>query len=26
LDTGYVWGGPMRIMNLDTEEYTHLNP
>jgi len=25
LDTGYVWGGPMRIMNLDTEEYIHLN-
>jgi len=26
LDTGYVWGGPMRIMNLDTEEYIHINP
>ena len=26
LDTGYVWGGPMRIMNLDTEQYIHLNP
>jgi bis(5'-nucleosyl)-tetraphosphatase (symmetrical) len=26
LDTGYVWGGPMRIMNRDTEEYIHINP
>ena len=26
LDTGYVWGGPMRIMNLDTDEYIHINP
>ena len=25
LDTGYVWGGAMRIMNLDTQEYIHLN-
>jgi bis(5'-nucleosyl)-tetraphosphatase (symmetrical) len=25
LDTGYIWGGAMRIMNLDTQEYVHLN-
>jgi bis(5'-nucleosyl)-tetraphosphatase (symmetrical) len=23
LDTGCVWGGPLRIMNLDTEDYHH---
>lgn len=23
LDTGYVWGGPLRLMNLDTHEYFH---
>ena len=23
LDTGYVWGGSMRLMNLDTGEYIH---
>lgn len=23
LDTGYVWGGRLRIMNLETEFYTH---
>ena len=23
LDTGCVWGGPMRLMNLDTQEYFH---
>tara|TARA_R110001592_G_scaffold246427_1_gene508201 strand:- start:18854 stop:19705 length:852 start_codon:yes stop_codon:yes gene_type:complete len=21
LDTGYIWGGPMRLMNLETKEY-----
>lgn len=24
LDTGYVWGGRLRIMTLETEEFTHL--
>lgn len=23
LDTGYIWGGPLRLMNLDTREYFH---
>lgn len=23
LDTGYVWGGPLRLMNLETKEYIH---
>jgi bis(5'-nucleosyl)-tetraphosphatase (symmetrical) len=23
LDTGCVWGGPMRLMNLDSQEYFH---
>jgi bis(5'-nucleosyl)-tetraphosphatase (symmetrical) len=23
LDTGYIWGGRLRIMNLDTQLYTH---
>lgn len=23
LDTGYIWGGPLRLMNLDTGEYFH---
>jgi bis(5'-nucleosyl)-tetraphosphatase (symmetrical) len=23
LDTGCVWGGPMRLMNLDSGEYFH---
>ncbi|MCL4119696.1 UNVERIFIED_CONTAM: hypothetical protein GTU68_034055 [Idotea baltica] len=23
LDTGYIWGGPMRLMNMKTKEYTH---
>ncbi len=23
LDTGYIWGGPLRMMNLNTTEYIH---
>lgn len=26
LDTGYIWGGPMRLLNLDTGEYIHQHP
>jgi bis(5'-nucleosyl)-tetraphosphatase (symmetrical) len=23
LDTGYLWGGKMRLMNIDTKEFFH---
>ncbi len=26
LDTGYIWGGPMRLMNIKTEKYFHQYP
>ena len=26
LDTGCIWGGPLRVMKLDTEQYFHYQP